>query len=398
MEYIDPSKLSEKPLVLAGLYPFLQGKKKSNRTIAISSLNASCLVQSTCTIPGSLVIENEDLANIVIDRIELLREGILVLDMRNTVRSFVDLVKEKHGTVGSRNLFRIAEVLDENCSRVLHFDPNQSSSSYREYMKSFISKIIDDYNTGLEKKKLSDLIQKLHAHDGHLRYKDAVLLRTNLAKIDRRIESAAKFFYCSCGAESLNGIVQVPEDLYNAVHVSKLTPHISPKMVTARTERGVAHDAIVDHFAINFEAISRLTAKDIIELKSNVETRHAFSKIRSIISDIGDKLDYDDELSSHSIEMIREYHAAIAKNVKAYCLKEARRSSSISWLWPITDAVGGYSSGTPGFGLLRKAFMRLSRAVFRRNNFIGSALPVINSIELYARSLQQKISIRPSGE
>jgi hypothetical protein len=102
MEFIDPTREPGSRVVLAGLYPLIRGTEPYDADASLASLNAECLVQAECTIPGSMVLEEPDLQKLILANQELLRDGVLVLDLRNTVKSFHQLAKEQYGRTFQR--------------------------------------------------------------------------------------------------------------------------------------------------------------------------------------------------------------------------------------------------------------------------------------------------------
>jgi len=59
------------------------------------------------------VLEEPTLCKLVTENIELVKAGVLVLDLRKTVNSFTDLVEEKYGKSGLPEMRKMAEFLDE---------------------------------------------------------------------------------------------------------------------------------------------------------------------------------------------------------------------------------------------------------------------------------------------
>ena len=158
-------------------------------------------------------------------------------------------------------------------------------------MKTFLLRLADVSETGLEKKAIARLLNSLERNRGYLSYAEAATLKTNIVKLDTKISAAAKFFYCACGGEILRSTVQVPEDLYNLVHIGSPVSQIAPSVVTSDTDLGVAHHAILEHFAIQQSALSRLKPRDILELRADGATQRAVIRLRGIVSEVQAKFE-----------------------------------------------------------------------------------------------------------
>jgi hypothetical protein len=401
MEFVEPAKQGSRPVVLAGLYPFLHDTGAYDRDAALASLKAECIIQPECTIPGSMVLEEPTLRKLVTDNIELVKAGALVLDLRKTVKSFTELVEEKYGKSGLPEMRKMAEFLDEICPRVLHFDPTQSSDDYKKYLITFLSELAETVETGLEKKSIFQLVEKLERQGHHLTYQEAMNLRTNIAKVDRRIEAAAKFFYCACGGETLNAIVQVPQELFQVVHADRSVAQISPAEITGATDLSVAHHAILDHFAVQLGAMRRLTSDDVLELRSDGATRQAVDQVKGIIAEVNVDLEQDRNISAASLAALAEYQRKIGERVRAQCLKQAKRKGyselvgvGVEQAIEVGTELLGHA--VPGLGLLRRGGLYLGRVISRKSSKMKRADLTTTPIETYARRVQTRISIRSS--
>jgi len=301
MEFIDPATQPGERVVLAGLYPLLSVSSSYDMSGSSAVLKAECLVQDVCTVPGSMVIESPALQKLVLDNQELLSSGILVLDLRNSAKSFSDLIQQKYANSASDDMRKTAELLDQTCSRVLHYSAEVTSDAYKNHMTGYLSRLMDISQTGLEKKAIAKLIETIRRQKSYLRYRDAAELKTNISRLDERISAAARFFYCACGGEVLHATVQVPQDLYAVVHLGSSVSQINPSAITAATDLGVAHNAILEHFAIQQAALRRLKLKDILELRADGATRRTVSRLRNIVSEVHSKFEADGQISRQDL-------------------------------------------------------------------------------------------------
>lgn len=401
MDVIDPTTGPPGRVVLAGLYPFLHEGARYDLTLAAALLKAECLVQSECTIPGSMVLEEPALRMLCRQNASLIKAGALVLDLRSTVSSFRQLATEKFVQNVSDDILRMADYLDETCPKVLSFDPATSSSRFTERMKGFLQEMRDSAETGLEKHATDRLIDQLDRRDTLLSLPDARAMHTNIGKLDRRIESAAKFFYCISPVESLRSFVEVPQNLWKEVHKDRREAYIDPNRAREANDLSLAHNAILKHFAVAVDALSRLTPGDVLDLRADGATKQAIAQMQKIVDDVGQEFAERHEVNPNSLALLAEIERYIAERIQDKALAQARRSGG--------DELGGMALDelaadlvsfahllVPGIGLARQGLLRLGRVLSRKVPHATQADFTLSPIQLYVARLQKRIAAQPS--
>jgi hypothetical protein len=399
MKYVDPKQDAQERVVLANIYPFIWSESQYDERLARASLMAECLVQCECTIPGSMALEVPEVRKLVLSNLELVKAGTLVLDLRSSVRSYNELAKLKYGKNISEEIRRMADVLDEACPKVLHYDPDQTSDQYKTYMKIFLQKLSDSTDTGHEKKLLAGLIECIEKMNHYLRFADAIELRTNIKKIDDLIEAAGKFFYCVCGGEILHGIVQVPETLWQRVHMRQSVTHINAATVTNATDLSAAHYAVLDQFGVSAEALHRLSARDVLELRVDGATRQALDQLRHVVADVNKEFFDNRHVSRSSLEALSEYQRTIADKVSERAREQAERSGrmeigelGVDELGPAALDLLGH--GIPFFGTARKALLHIGRVLSRKTGEKHLDF-TFSPIDTYVTRLSKRIAAQP---
>jgi hypothetical protein len=401
MDFIDPLQGSRERVVLAGLYPFLHAGGTYDTTLAGSLLKAECLVQPECSIPGSMVLEEPSLRTLCLRNADLIRAGTLVLDLRSTVKSFRALALEKFGKDASDEIRKTADYLDEICPKVLAFNPTDSSARYTVKLREFLIDIHEKSDTGLEKKATDRLIDNLLRRNELLSLNDALRLKTNIAKIDRKIEAAAKFFYCVSPVDSLNSFVQLPEKLWHDVNSEREHVYVPSRDAKGYNDLSVAHRAVLRHFAVAIDALSRLTAEDVVELRSDGATRRAIEQMRTVVDDVHRRFAAGDEQQPETVAVMQAIEDEIAALVQDKALAQARRAGAGEAGGMAADEIASQivsiaHQGIPGAGLVRPLVLRLGRVLSRKVPAASWADLTLSPLQLYVSRLQQRIAGQPS--
>lgn len=395
MEFILPSNNREDRIVLADLYPFVREVDYGGDAL----LRAEVLVQEQCTIPGSMALEEPSIRSLIQRNLPLLKCGALVLDMRNTVRSFNQLKEDKFGREADDDIHRMADLLDEHCLKVIHFDPTENAKFYGNNLKSFVNSCHAKANLTAEKKALDKILNDLERLQGELTYNVAERFRTGSKTLDAKILSAVKFFYCVTGADFVNGTVQVPQYLWEAVSDPAEIAYIGDQYITGSTDLSVAHHAVLDHFAFSVDALERLTPEDIVELREEGATRVMVDDLKKIVLETQLEFSNAGAHISHNLDEIKNYRAKITDREKEQSLKQAKRkSTSIIGEMGIDEiaalAASNLEGFIPGFSPMRKGLLYLGRIISREGKTFRRADLTMSPIHTYFSRLQERVHIR----
>jgi hypothetical protein len=253
---------------------------------------------------------------------------------------------------------------------------------------------------GHEIKSIDRLIERLDKTSELLRYDDAMALETNISALDAKIKAAAKLFYCVCGSATLNGVTQVPHDLWAAVHKGMAIAQVGPGEATDATDLSIAHAAVLDHFAVNARAIERLAPEAILELRTDGATQRAVRTLRRIVEDVATEWATAGRVQSGNLEAMAEYKREISDRVERMCLKQARKANyeeygGMGLEEALSQGASLLDYSMPGIGLARKGALKLGRPISRWGAEFAHADVTLTPVATYVTRLQGRISVSP---
>lgn len=400
MRFIDPAFDPQGRMVLAGLYPFVRDVGSYDYKSASALLKTECLLQRECTIPGSMALENEIVRNMIKEHSELVRSGVFVLDLRNTAKSFNDLTIDKFGSKAPDEIKEMADYLDDICPSVIHFDPSANSDVYKDLMRSFLIRLSERQSSGHAINLVMKLVDAIDRHAGFLSFSDTASLKSNIEAIDDQVLAAAKYYYCVCGGDFVQGSVQVPQSLWDKVHLTKGVVQIKTSESVGQSDLSRAHHAVLEHFAVQLDALYRLTNEDILELRSEGATRRTIDQLHKIIEEARLSFDAEGSISELSLEELNEYQRELTTSIQKQCEKQARRASPLGLAGMGADEIvaagaGVLESGIPLAGIARKGLMHTGKVLSRKFPKAKHADITLTPIHTYVTRLQTRISVRP---
>ena len=364
-----------------------------------ASLKLECLVQDSCTLPGSILLKDKPLATMVQNNEELLKAGILRPDLRSSVSSFSELSAIIDDSYDREFAARYSSFLDKAVSKPIAFDANENTSVYKNSMLAFLRRRAQRSRIPRIQEKLSQLVEIVDGHTESFSYEIASKLKTGHSSTDREILLASKYFYCISGAEFIGGIAQIPEPILRGI---KSVPRIETNSFGGKDSRmlSYAHEAVMDYFGIKIDVLDRLTDRDIIQLRSDGATQNAIKQLRNEVS-LASKTFSENTGTFGHFSDLKEARKELASRIAEYCERQARRSSRAELGAIGAEDIVEYGAerlvddALPFANTLKSSVLWTGRKLSRINPKLKRMDISIYPMHTYIRRLQDRISGRP---
>ncbi|HTV70090.1 MAG TPA: hypothetical protein VMF90_16290 [Rhizobiaceae bacterium] len=387
---------SKTPVVLTALFPFTHSKMTD--ALLGAHLKIECLIQDQCTIPGSMVIADPVLRTLVRNNAYLLSEGVLAVDLRDSASSFVDLVQLKYGGHASREMWEMAAFLDDNSAMALHYNAPETAKIHKARVLSFLRFLTASSRAKSRKRLLEAAIRKVESVSVGDSFGVDDLV-TGIPDLDRRLRALVQLSYCTCGAEVLNGVAQVPHGLWMAAHRSVDAPVVPPKEVGYQADLSFAHNIVLEYFALSPQFLNRLAAQDVVELRQDGATRRAIANLKELVAEEVRYLENPVLSNSQRLKDMEEARKLLHARIFEYCQKQSskRLKSEIAGM-SVDDMIGEVISprnwNVPFTQLIRKAALRVGRAASRWSPKLTHLDATIAPLDTYVIRLHNKITAR----
>lgn len=353
--------LAHPPLRLSSAYPFISGTSKSAFQNARITLKLSCLLHDRVTLPTSLVVKNPFLRTLIIENTDFLRSGSLLLDMRETSGSLRNHIVSKYGSEACPDDLAVAEFLESESSAVMLYDESKAAVKVKTYVLSALRAFRERARKAAVQHNVDIAIRAVESLNDvpTLEQTEDILNGTYLSSQMRKV---AHFIYCAVGAEITNGVPLITNGLWEAANISAAkVAHIG---FGTTGYREVADAAVMDYFAVRRDAIDRLNALDIIELRSEPLTHRYIAELDATISEANDAFKATGDVPLSLAKESRQLASQIEKRIITRCQAERRRDSRDSKVLSVIDEVGG--AFIPFVATAKKGMAKMARTIARK--------------------------------
>ena len=130
---LDPAEHPDSPILICSADRRLRGTQDSEASLKLQrSIKAHCILGGSVTLPSSLMLNDSDVTQAVFGVAELLKEGLLLPDLRVGVESFKELVGRSsvHSTRSATEKYEAAAFLDSSTKLAISYDPSHTSRCY----------------------------------------------------------------------------------------------------------------------------------------------------------------------------------------------------------------------------------------------------------------------------
>jgi len=356
------------------------------------NLKLICLLHDSVTLPGSLAIEDSFVRVLLTQLLPFVNSGILKLDLRSSCNSFNDLAAQKFPDEPPIYVSRMAELLDKTCKETLLFDANNASQQYINEL----SIVLDSFHAKSRRRTVESEIEKainrLSEADGVLTLQEALELLQN-TYLDKKFKALAKLLYSTIGAKVTNSQAVIPSRLWQDAL------SISNKLLVSTlnaTPRQLADNAVMDYFSVDSQAVDKLGALDIIELKQEPLTNRYIKELDNAIEAATDSLGSDGRIEADIVGLAEDRAEEIRKAIHARCQRERRNLKLESYLFGAVDEAGGFFGGLVGIGPIKKGLTILSRKMAKKNKRMEwldyTSAPLVTYVSRYRDFIEQKRS------
>lgn len=361
MKLIYPETLSHPPLRLSSAYPFISGTSKSAFQNARISLKLSCLLHDRVTLPTSLVVKNPFLRTLIVENTDFLRSGSLLLDMRATSGSLRNHIVSKYGSEARPDDIAIAEFLESESSAAMLYDESKAAGKVKTYVLAALRAFRERARKAAIQHQVDIVIRAVESLNGVPTLEQTADI-LNGSYLSSQMRKVAHFIYCAVGAEITNGVPLITSELWEAANIS--APKIAYIGLGNTGYRDVADAAVMDYFAVRRDAIDRLNASDIIELRSEPLTHRYIAELDAAISEANDAFSATGAVPTSLTQDSTQLASEIEKRIIARCQAERRRDSRDSKVLYVIDEVGG--AFIPFVATAKKGMAKLARTTARR--------------------------------
>lgn len=114
----------------------------------------------------------------------------------------------------------------------------------------------------------------------------------------------------------MRSFVEVPQNLWKEVHKDRREAYIDPNRAREANDLSLAHNAILKHFAVAVDALSRLTPGDVLDLRADGATKQAIAQMQKIVDDVGQEFAERHEVNPNSLALLAEIERYIAERIQ----------------------------------------------------------------------------------
>ena len=363
MKRVDPRLASQPYILPCNIYPFIIGTNIQAYTQARVNLKLTCLLHDNIALPGSLAMESEFIRALIVELFPFVEEGIIKFGLRSSCNSFSDLASQKYISQPSQNVLRMAELLDTTCKETLLFDATNTSSNYIMELSAFLRHIHTKARKSNIKSTVESALETLAETNGVFTLQDALKLIKN-TYLDAQFKSVAKLLYSTIGAKMINSQAIIPSALWrNATSLSEDLSIIS----LSKAPRQIADNAVMDYFTIDSNAIDKLSAKDLFELKKEPHTAKYIRELDQAVDEVTKLSDSDKNLDTAIIELANDRVREIKKAIYKRCQKEEKKLKVESYVFGATDEAASILGGMVGVGPIKQGLTTLARKIAKKS-------------------------------
>lgn len=301
-----------KPVVLAGAFPFLHPGNPDWH----ANLVLGCLLHDRCTIPGSLVLKDPEVASIITDYRQLLGSDALVLDLRDNAKGFSEFLRDAKGG-GTLEQARTADLLDEWCREPLRFDASACSASFHEMLLAYIGRECANEPSD----QLKRFIEQINSAAPNTMSRAWAYEMAHTSRLRRIVNH----LYAVCGADTLLADLQLP-----ARHLAQVGSDLTAAQLASNTI-DLAHEALFELCSVDNELLRTLTAEDILAFRDDGIIQEVRTLLRQIVT--AEPLGRN----GRSLEF-EEVHFTLRDRLRTLLRNEQRQRSEIGTL---QRSVGG---------------------------------------------------------
>ena len=361
MKVLYPETLTHPPLRLSSAYPFVSGTGKSAFQNARITLKLSCLLHDHVTLPTSLVVKNPFLRTLIIENTDFLRSGSLLLDIRETSGSLRNHIVAKYGSEARPDDLATAEFLESKSLVAMLYDESKAAVKVKTYVlealrafRKHARKVAVQNNVDIAINAVESL-NDVPTLDQTANILDGTYLSSQMRKV-------AHFIYCAVGAEITNGVPLITDGLWEAANISDVK--ISHIGLGATEYRGVADAAVMDYFAVQRDAIDRLNASDIIELRAEPLTHHYITELDAAISEANDAFKKKGIIPQSLAKQSKQLVSEIENRIIARCQTERQCNSRDSKILHVINEIGG--AFIPFVTTAKEGMAKIARTIARK--------------------------------
>lgn len=382
MKRINPFERDNPYLLLTSVYPFIIGHTAEAFQKARTILKISCLLHNEITLPGSLAIENIFIRDLLLQNEEFLKNGNLILDLRSSCKSFSDLMSEKN--IENPYIAIAANHFDSICKSTISFDASNTTNQFKTDLIGYLRHFISVSRKNEVKEKLQLSLKTIEDWPSFLTLENA---KTALSGtyLTTKLHNIATMLYCKAGAEVTNSQPLLTENIWLSSLVNSSTPC---KINENHSLRYLADSAVMEFFAIRNDAIDKLSAEEIIEIRSEPLTLSYIKELDSSIEESKKIYESNGIINANIAREAKKISEIIIGRIYQKCSREKKSNSRENKVIHLIEEAGGVV--VPGISTAKKGLTSLSRTMAKKFN-----LPLLEytttPISTYVSRFQNKI-------
>lgn len=369
-------------MLLTSVYPFIAGHNAEAFQKASTILKISCLLHDEITLPGSLAIENIFIRDLLLQNDAFLKNGNLILDLRSSCNSFSDLMSEKN--IENRSTEIAAEHFDTICKSTISFDAPNTTNQFKTDIIKYLKYFISASRKNKVKEKLQQSLEMIGNWPSFLTLEDAktALRGTYLTP---KLHNIAILLYCKAGADVTNSQPLLTEKIWLSSIVNNSAPYATNENHSLRY---LADSAVMEFFAIRNDAIDKLSAEEIIEIRKEPLTRSYIKELDNSIEESKKTYEASGIISAGIAKDTQKISETLRNRIYEKCSREKKTSSRENKIIHLIEEAGG--AVVPGISTAKKGLTKLSRTMAKKYN-----LPILEytttPISTYVSRFQKKI-------
>lgn len=343
-------------VLLSSIYPFISGDHSYMR--ARLQLKTASLLYGRIAMAATVLMKSQLLCQLVHECGAFVKARVLQLDVREGFDSLYSF--SKHEQFGPyKQLLPYIHAIDDLLPALIRYKAAPVAGLYvgmlREYVRRYRARaraanVIDI---------LDQALARLNAAGDTFTVEEASQL-CHGCYLGERFAQIARVSYCLIGGQVIDASPSLPEGAWR--RLDDRVPLLNLSNLNAALIES-ADQFVLEWFSLDPSTIDRLTAEEVLDLRSQVSTEQYLAELHEAVSAVEASVKAGTVPAKVASEALQLQNALKAR-VYERCNRDTKKSKTERRLMGGFDEASGL--GMDGSGMLRKAGVRIGNAIARR--------------------------------
>jgi hypothetical protein len=345
-------------VLLSSIYPFFCRDLVQEYQSARLQIKTASLLYDRVAIAASVLMKSEWLCRLVQECGPMVSRGVLQLDVRDGFDSLAAF--QKHNQFSEHSgLLPYIESIDRLSPTIIRYQAAPTAGQYVNMLRAYISEYRARARTSHVIGILDRALERLDAAGDTFTVEDAASLCDG-CYLAQRCAFVARVLYCIVGGLAIEAPSMLPENAWQGIDERAPVLGLS-NLEPSLVER--ADRLVLEWFSLDSATIDRLTPEEVLDLKDRGSTEQYVSQLRQVVSEIESSIRQGTLSSATSLEA-QKLQDALRARIHERCRRDQKKHKVESLMMGGLDEGAGLA--IPGVSVLRKAGIRVGRAIARR--------------------------------